>query len=77
MKLRSLAATIKAALIERGITDILHESTASSREVRSARLARGVVLVCLLAFAQCAGQAGVPGSMQQWNRPFPACSGPS
>ena len=25
-----------------------------------------------LAFTQCASQAGVPGNMQQWNRPFPS-----
>jgi metallo-beta-lactamase class B len=32
---------------------------------------RNAGILALLVLAQCAGQAGVPGNMQQWNRPFP------
>ena len=35
-----------------------------------ARLSRAAVLLFLLALTRCAGQVGVPGNMQQWNRPF-------
>jgi metallo-beta-lactamase class B len=31
-----------------------------------------LVLSLCLALTRCAGQAGVPGNMQHWNRPFPA-----
>jgi metallo-beta-lactamase class B len=34
-------------------------------------LARGAAVLLLLMLTRCAGQAGVPGNMQQWNRPFP------
>jgi len=34
-------------------------------------LARGALLLLLLMLTHCAGQSGVPGNMQQWNRPFP------
>ena len=33
--------------------------------------ARGAIACLLLALVACASQAGVPGNMQQWNRPFP------
>ena len=33
--------------------------------------ARRSLLCLLLALVACASQAGVPGKMQQWNRPFP------
>ena len=32
---------------------------------------RRFAMLSLLALAQCAGQAGVPGNMQHWNRDFP------
>jgi len=41
------------------------------RRAWSARPALGVVLLVLLSLTGCAGQTGVPGNMQQWNRPFP------
>gem|GEM_PF-1703900 len=34
-------------------------------------MARATLLLFLLLLTRCAGQAGVPGNMQQWNRPFP------
>ena len=34
-------------------------------------LARGALVLFLLILTRCAGQTGVPGNMQQWNRPFP------
>lgn len=34
-------------------------------------LARGALVFLLLLLTRCAGQAGVPGNMQHWNRPFP------
>jgi len=36
----------------------------------ASRLLHGMLV--LLALTGCAGQAGVPGNMQHWNRPFPA-----
>ena len=42
------------------------------RSAAAALLARGAVVLFLLALTRCAGQTGVPGNMQQWNRPFPA-----
>src|SRR3954471_2669080 len=38
---------------------------------RATLLARGAVILLILTLTRCAGQAGVPGNMQQWNRPFP------
>lgn len=38
----------------------------------TAPLVRGAVILFFLALARCAGQAGVPGNMQHWNRPFPS-----
>jgi len=37
----------------------------------ASNLLRGAVILSLLALTRCAGQAGVPGNMQHWNRPFP------
>ena len=34
-------------------------------------LAQGAAVLFLLMLTRCAGQTGVPGNMQQWNRPFP------
>jgi metallo-beta-lactamase class B len=40
--------------------------------VAASLLARGAVALFLLLLTRCAGQTGVPGNMQQWNRPFPS-----
>ena len=41
------------------------------RSAAAALLARAAVVLFLLALTRCANQSGVPGNMQQWNRPFP------
>ena len=37
--------------------------------VEASLLARGALVLFLLVLTRCAGQTGVPGNMQQWNRP--------
>jgi len=39
--------------------------------IASSLLAKSAVVLFLLLLTRCAGQTGVPGNMQQWNRPFP------